>query len=292
MGCFQKAGVDYTDTYASVMATRTFRYLLQLYNSEEEMSMEHWDVSTAFIHAPLKEKVWMKQATGHEVKVKETWVCLLIKALYGTKQAAHAWQQHLRKILVEDGFSPLILDPATYVKRKGTAFVLVGTHVDDLFVVSNLLGRNIKVQLWQHLSGKLSIKTLGEAKWTLQMLIQRDAKGGVLKISQENFVVEVLRRFNMTDCKTAPTPAVDSGAEATMDESDLPTSPVDHENIQDLPFLELIGCLWWLAQMTRLDIFVALQRASHWVAKPSLKLWRWLVRILRYLAGTKNLGMV
>jgi len=26
MGCFQKAGVDYTDTYASVMSTRMFRY--------------------------------------------------------------------------------------------------------------------------------------------------------------------------------------------------------------------------------------------------------------------------
>ena len=64
MGCFQQAGVDYTDTYASVMSTRTFRMLLQLYNSHEEHSMRHWDVSTAFIHAPLKEKVYMKQATG------------------------------------------------------------------------------------------------------------------------------------------------------------------------------------------------------------------------------------
>lgn len=57
MGCFQRAGVDYTDTYASVMNTRTFRMLLQLYNSQEENSMVHWDVSTAFIHAPLEEKV-------------------------------------------------------------------------------------------------------------------------------------------------------------------------------------------------------------------------------------------
>ena len=89
MGCFQKAGVDYTDTYASVMATRTFRFLLQLLNSCATHSMEHWDVSTAFIHVPLKEQVYMKQATGHEVKGKESWVCLLVMALYGTKQAAH-----------------------------------------------------------------------------------------------------------------------------------------------------------------------------------------------------------
>ena len=128
-------------------------------------------------------------------------------ALYGTKQAAHTWQQHLKGLMVEVGFTPLVLDPATYVKREGEGFVLVGTHVDDLFVVSNVTGRPMKVQLWEHLSRKLAIKTLGEAKWTLQMLIQRDAKQGVLKISQESFVVEVLRRFNMAGCKPVPTHA-------------------------------------------------------------------------------------
>jgi hypothetical protein len=166
MGCFQKAGIDYTDTYASVMATRTFRYLLQLYNSEETHSMEHWDVSTAFIHAPLKEQVFMKQATGHEVKGKEGHVCLLLKALYGTKQAAHAWQKHLSGLLVVEGFLPLILDPATYVWRQEKAFVLIGTHVDDLFVVSNKEGKGNKEKLWKFLSGKLAIKSLGEASWT------------------------------------------------------------------------------------------------------------------------------
>src|SRR4051812_12594444 len=35
-----------------------------------------------------RRNVWMKQASGHEVKGKENWVYLLIKALYGTKQAA------------------------------------------------------------------------------------------------------------------------------------------------------------------------------------------------------------
>ena len=96
----------------------------------------------------------------------------------------------------------------------------------------------------------------------------------------------------MTNCNSAPTPAVDSGAESTLSEEDLPTTEAQREEIKDLPFLELIGCLWWLAQMTRIDIFVALQRASHWVSKPSAKLWRWLIRILKYLSGTKHFGLV
>jgi len=63
-----------------------------------------------------------------------------------------------------------------------------------------------------------------------------------------------------------------------MQEEDCPTTTEEKKAIEGLPFLELIGCLWWLAQMTRPDIFVALQQASKWAAKkkPSAKLWRWL----------------
>ena len=82
-----------------------------------------------------KERVYVKQASGHEVKDKEDYVYLLQKALYGTKQAAHAWQQHLKQLLKEQNFSSLILDPATYVKRAKDEYVIVGTHVDDLFVL-------------------------------------------------------------------------------------------------------------------------------------------------------------
>lgn len=75
-----------------------------------------------------------------------------------------------------------------------------------------------------------------------------------------------------------------------MSEADLPKD--GEEQMDILPFQELIGCFWWLAQRTRPDIFVALQKASQWVNKPSPKLWRWLLRIAKYLAGTLHMGLV
>lgn len=291
MGCFQKAGVDYYDTYASVMNTRTFRVMLKIYNDDREAEMLHWDVSTAFIHAPLQEKVYMRQASGHIVKGKETWVYLLVKALYGTKQAARAWQLHLRSILIEADLQPMQNDPATYVWRRDDSYLIVGTHVDDIFVLFNKKGEMAKNKLWQVVSKHLTIKNLGQAKWTLQMSIQRDIEAGTLTLSQASFTREVLRRFNMSHCKSQPTPAIDYGKEAVMTDEDIPTEEHELKEIADLPFLELIGCLWWLAQMTRPDIYVALQQASKWTSKPSMKLWRWLTRILRYLAGTTTLGL-
>ena len=132
------------------MSARTFRMLLRIYNSEPDNTMLHWDVSTAFVHAPLEERVYMRQASGHEVPGKEQWVYLLVKALYGTKQAARAWQLHLRKLLVEVGCEPLQADPATYVRRHGGAYLMIGTHVDDLFVLFNGAGVRLKDETLEH----------------------------------------------------------------------------------------------------------------------------------------------
>ena len=251
MGCQQREGKDFTDTYASVMSTRTFRMLLQIYNSEATNKMHHWDVSTAFVHAPLNEKVFMKQASGHEIPGKEDHVYLLVKALYGTKQAAHAWQQHLKKLLAACNCTSLISDPATYVQSQGSAFVMIGTHVDDLFVVHNAEGERLRADVWRQLSDALTIKDLGEASWTLQMTIQRDAALGKLKICQKPFVDEVLQRFKLSDIKECPTPAIDTGAECEMTESDMEMNEQERTRVTALPFYELIGCMWWLAQMTR-----------------------------------------
>ena len=200
----------------------------------------------------------MRQASGHEVK-KENHVCLLLKALYGTKQAAHALQLHLKGLLTEEGFESILLDPATYVKHIKEAYVLVGTHVDDLFVVqtgSGNEGQPMDTSLLQ--AGN---QDSGGSQ--VEMSIQREAEAGVIKLSEESFVTEVLRTFNLSNCKTVPTPAVDSGEEADMTEEDLPTTEEAKLQVADLPFLEVIGSLWWLAQMTRLTSSLPYNAPSH-----------------------------
>jgi len=82
--------------------------------------------------------------------------------------------------------------------------------------------------VWEHLCKHLTIKDLGEASWTLQMSIKRDEVAGTLKLSQETFTLEVLRRFNMSKCKPLPTPAVDSGDESSMRD---PTTPAEQQEI-------------------------------------------------------------
>ena len=103
------------------MSTRTFRTLLQVLNSDADHQMDHWDVSTA-IHSCATKRVYMKQATGHEVPGKESWVCLLLKALYGTKTSRTCMATTSQGSSCTCGFQPLVVDPATYVWHKGADF--------------------------------------------------------------------------------------------------------------------------------------------------------------------------
>ena len=58
------------------------------------------------------------------------------------------------------------------------------------------------------------------------------------------------------------------------------------------PFYEAVGCLWWLANISRLDIYTAVSRASKYVAKLSTKLWTWISRIFGYLKQDLDRGIV
>src|SRR5689334_13435656 len=117
MGFTQVEGVDYDETFASVMTTKTFRILLAIWHLNPELRFEHWDVKTAFVNAPLKETVYCRQVPGFERPGAEDKILLLKKSLYGTKQAANAWQSFLTEILRACGGRRHPKDECVYIFR-------------------------------------------------------------------------------------------------------------------------------------------------------------------------------
>ena len=76
-----------------------------------------------------------------------------------------------------------------------------------------------------------------------------------------------------------------------IEECDLPQTEEEKKEVNEFPHQKIIGSLWWLAQISRPDICMATHYAATWSAQPSAKLRKLLMRILKYLAATKNLGL-
>ena len=149
--------------------------------------MEHWDVKMAFTHALLEDEIYMYQPEGYEVAGKEKCVCFLKKSLYGLKQSARNWQLLLKSYFLQIGFLLLASDACIFFAKKGDAWCICSTHVDDIFVLYNQAGRIFRDNLFSAISKDLPMENLGPVSWALKTLILRHRVSGVLKISQEQY---------------------------------------------------------------------------------------------------------
>ena len=72
--------------------------------AEQDWEMEHLDVKSAYLNAPLKETVYMKAPRGESGE--EAKVLRLLKGLYGLKQAGRGWYLEMSRVFMKDlGFN-------------------------------------------------------------------------------------------------------------------------------------------------------------------------------------------
>jgi len=88
-------GVDYFDTYAPVVSCTAVRLMFTL-SIILGLKTKQVDYANAFVHANLKETVYVELPKDFEQDAQEHDVVLkLNKSLYGLKQAPLAWFEKL-----------------------------------------------------------------------------------------------------------------------------------------------------------------------------------------------------
>ena len=87
-GCAQRPGFDYLETHSPVVRLETIRAILAIAQTRK-LFIQQMDIKGAYLNGKLKERVYMRQPEGYEDGTER--VCLLIKTLYGLKQAGREW---------------------------------------------------------------------------------------------------------------------------------------------------------------------------------------------------------
>ena len=271
--------------------------MLQMINLREDSHGEQADVSSAFLSAEVDYKVFCDIPIGHEndvcaetgVNYDQTVCWRLRRSIYGLHQSSRAFNQLLNKLMKEVGFFPIPCDTGSFVKHgKHGGWCVCTVHVDDLFIFYNKAGKVLRDDMRAGLTKHLKVKFLGELDWALKCRIHRDKEAGIIKFEQEAFVWEFLTRHGLLDIKGADSPAdpdvqLPAPEEVTDDEV---------RKWELYPIREIVGCYLWLARMSRPDILIAVLIASRTQHRPSQALWKWLIRIARYLKTTAHFGLV
>ncbi|KAL1952898.1 hypothetical protein VTO42DRAFT_3975 [Malbranchea cinnamomea] len=210
-------------------------------------------------------------------------VGLLRQSLYGLKQAARVWYftatEHLKSI----GFRISPYDAGLLIHKSRPVYMTL--HVDDC----RITGPNQKDIDWvvQQIATKFEIKEVDNSKPYLGMKIEKQANRD-LAISQEHYIEELLTEFGMEDCLPRDTP-MEKGLWIEF-------TPEDDQGLDDgftpTNYRRGTGSLQYLVTCTRPDIAYATNYLARFNSRPNRAAWQVFKRILRYLKGTKDHGIV
>ncbi|GAU50018.1 hypothetical protein TSUD_331710 [Trifolium subterraneum] len=277
-GFLQKEGIDFNEVFAPVARMETIRLVTALAHHNNWL-MHQMDVKCAFLNGPLDEEVYVVQPPGFTSKEDEFKVYKLHKALYGIKQAPRAWNKRIDKFLGDIGFSKCVTEHGVYVKNcaeKGT--IILCLYVDDLLITGSNEAhiREFKVDMMR----EFEMTDLGHISYFLGIEFQRTSEGLILH--QKKYASEILKRFEMDQCNPALTPS----------EPRLQLSrETEEKDVDSTEYRRLVGSLRYLCN-TRPDIAYSVGIVSRYMEKPKMSHLSAAKRILRYIKGTMDYGIV
>jgi hypothetical protein len=274
-GFTQRPGIDYDETFSPVVKPATVRTVLSLAVSRS-WPVHQLDVKNAFLHGTLSETVYCAQPAGFEDTSRPDFVCRLNRSLYGLKQAPRAWYSRFATFLLQLGFAEAKSDTSLFVYRRGSETAYLLLYVDDIVLTAS--SADLRQRIIAALQREFSMKDLGELHHFLGMQVQRTSCG--LFLSQHQYMLDILDRAGMADCKPCSTP-VDINPKLSADGTPI-ADPTD--------FRSLAGALQYLT-FTRPDIAYAVQQVCLHMHDPREPHLAALKRILRYVRGTLELGL-
>ena len=284
-GYSQTQGIDYDETFAPVVKFNSIRILLAL-AAMLDLKIHQMDVNTAYLNGDLDVDIYMEQPEGFIKRGQEDKVCKLNKALYGLKQSGRVWYQKIDTYLSSLGFKRTFADNCIYILTKGKTIIIVTLYVDDFLIFSNNI--EATTNLKRQLSKRFDMKDLGEAQYCLGIQIIRNRKEKTISINQTKYIENILKRFNIFDCKPIGIP-LDTNSKLTKAMS--PITDEKREEMKKVPYQSAVGSLMYAMLGTRPDIAYSVGVISQFNSNPGKAHWIAVKRIFRYLKGTMDYSL-
>ncbi|GJX49126.1 putative ribonuclease H-like domain-containing protein [Tanacetum coccineum] len=170
----QEEGIDYDEVFAPVARIEAIRLFLA-FASFMGFIVYQMDVKSAFLYGTIDEEVYVSQPPSFVDPDHPKKVYKVVKALYGLHQAPRAWYATLSTFLEEHGYRRGTIDKTLFIKKDKKDIMLVQVYVDDI-----IFGSTRKSWFKQKTDG--------------------------IFISQDKYVADMLKKFDLASVKTEITP--------------------------------------------------------------------------------------
>ncbi|GJY89272.1 putative ribonuclease H-like domain-containing protein [Tanacetum coccineum] len=272
----QEEGIDYDEVFAPVARIEAIRLFLA-FASFMGFIVYQMDVKSAFLYGTIDEEVYVSQPPGFVDPDHPTKVYKVVKALYGLHQAPRAWYATLSTFLEKHGYKRGTIDKTLFIRRNKKDIMLVQVYVDDIIFGST--NKSWCDEFEALMQSRFQMSSMGELTFFLGLQVKQN-KGGIF-ISQDKYVAEILKKFDLVNVKAAITPM----------ETKLPLTKDEEAFDVDVHlYRSMIGSLMYLTA-SRPDIMYAVCVCSRFQVTPKTSHLNAVKRIFKYLKSKPNLGL-
>jgi histone deacetylase 1/2 len=152
-------------------------------------------------------------------------------------------------------------------------------YVDDIIVTSS--SDQAITALLRNLNSEFALKDLGDLHYFLGIEVHKQSHG--LLLTHEKYASDLLSRVGMSSCTSCPTPLSTTDSRTLTDGFPLGPDDITH-------YRSIVGGLQYLT-MTRPDISFSVNKVCQYLHAPTTAHWSQVKRILRYIHGTRTIGL-
>ncbi|GJT39805.1 putative ribonuclease H-like domain-containing protein [Tanacetum coccineum] len=272
----QEEGIDYDEVFAPVARIEAIRLFLA-FASFMGFIVYQMDVKSAFLYGTIDEEVYVSQPPGFVDPDHPKKVYKVVKALYGLHQAPRAWYATLSTFLETHGYRRGTIDKTLFIKKDKKDIMLVQVYVDDIIFGSTR--KSWCDEFEALMKGIFQMSSMGELIFFLGLQVKQKTDG--IFISQDKYVADMLKKFDLASVKTAITP-METKMALTKDE--------EADDVDVHLYRSMIGSLMYLTA-SRPDIMFAVCACSRFQVTPKTSHLNAVKRIFKYLKGKPNLGL-
>ncbi|GJZ65741.1 putative ribonuclease H-like domain-containing protein [Tanacetum coccineum] len=224
-----------------------------------------------------------------DIKPERDVTCLLAKAslVESTKwhrrmahvnfKAPRAWYARLSTFLLKHNYRRGTIDKTLFIKKNSRDIILVQVYVDDIIFGSTNKAWCDDFEVL--MKGEFEMSAMGELTFFLGLQVKQKPEG--IFISQDKYVQDMLKKFDMESVRPATTP-FEASKPKSKDEPD------DAVNVH--LYRSMIGSLMYLTA-SRPDIQFAVSACSRHQVTPLTSNLNAVKKIFKYLKGQPKLGL-
>ena len=283
-GYTQVAGLDFELIYAPVVNDVTFRICLVV-KMVWGLASILFDVATAFLHGDLEGvEIFMECPEGMEHSDDE---CLqLLKTIYGTVQAARAFNDYFCKIMRKIGFTQSRSDPCLFIRRNEKGLAIVILYVDDGAAFGHPAALKALVVELQEEGLTLTVQNNMNDYLSCQIVYDKHEKKAWL--GQPHMIKKIEKEFGDLVAKkqTYKTPGTPGFHVVRAKPDDAVIDPSRQSK-----FRTGVGMLLFLVKHSRPDIANATRELAKCMDKALEAGWKELLRVIKFVIDTKAKGL-